>query len=73
MHWEEVKRYPQAETTTMNPWTLEANSHRTFEMQLTVQPDWPTGEPLRMTAELNGRKDVSPSLTLTVHLPIGVE
>ncbi len=73
MHWDEVKRYPQAETAMMSPWILEANSVRTFEMQLTAEPDWPTGEPLLMTAELNGRKDVSPSLTVNVHLPIDIE
>lgn len=73
LYWQEVKRYPQAETTIMSPWTLQANSRRTFEMQLTVEPDWPTGEPLLMTAELNGRKDVAPSLTLNVHLPVTVE
>lgn len=64
--WEEVKRYPQAATTALTPWTLKSNSARGFALQLTAQPDWPTGEPLRLTGELNGRAEASPGVTIEV-------
>lgn len=64
--WEEVKRYPQAATTALNPWTLKGNSERRFALQLTVQPDWPTGELLRLTGELNGKAEASPGITIEV-------
>ena len=64
--WEEVKRYPQAATTALTPWTLKGNSARRFALQLTVQPDWPTGELLRLTGELNGKAEASPGITIEV-------
>lgn len=64
--WEEVKRYPRAATMVMSPWTLEPHSVRSFVMQLTVEPDWPTAEALRITAELNGRREAAPGVTIEV-------
>jgi len=69
LSWEEVKRYPEAATTIMTPWTLPAGQKWTRIMNLTVEPDWPTGELLRVTAELNGREDASPALTVEVTPP----
>ncbi len=67
--WREVKHYPQAAIMVMSPWTLPARGQRTFAMNLTVEPDWPTGELLRITGELNGRDEVSPGVTVHVSLP----
>jgi len=64
--WDTVKRYPQAATMVMSPWELSAGQTRTFTLRLTVEPDWPTGEPLRMTAQLNGRESITPGIIITV-------
>ncbi len=64
--WEQVRRYPQATTMVMSPWTIQARKTRRFEMQLTVEPDWPTCEPIRLTAELNGRDGLRPELTVEI-------
>ena len=64
--WEQVKRYPQVATMVMNPWTLEPRSERRFELHLVVEPDWPTNEALLLTAELNGRGDVVPSIFIGI-------
>ena len=42
-------------------------------MGLTIEPDWPTGETLRITAEINGLENISPELGLTVSLPTSLE
>ena len=64
--WETVKRYPEVATMVMTPWTLAPHSERRFELNLTVGPDWPTNEPLRLTAELNGRTDLVPHVDIMV-------
>jgi hypothetical protein len=55
---EEVKRLPAASVMVAGTWKLEPGASRTFTLELPVERDWPTGEPLRITAELNGRPDV---------------
>ena len=65
--WQEVKRYPEAATMVMSPWTLAPGDRRVFARQLVVEPDWPTAELLRLTAELNGRDEVAPALVIEVH------
>ena len=67
--WEEVKRYPESAVMIMRPWSLAPGQKRTFAMQLAVEPDWPTGEVLRITAELNGRAEVAPGVTVEVSQP----
>ena len=71
--WEPVKRYPEAATMVMNPWTLAAESERKFELNLPVDPDWPSNESIRLTAELNGREEVSPGVIIEAISPPGVE
>lgn len=68
--WEEVKRYPATAAMIMSPWTLQRTTRRDFVMQMTVEPDWPVGEPLRITAELDGRPDVSPEVIVEVGPPV---
>jgi hypothetical protein len=46
------------------PWTLPPGGRRIFRRTISVEPDWPTGLALRMTAELNGA--AKPVSTLTI-------
>ena len=64
--WEEVKRYPGSAVMLMSSWELAPRGTRTFTLHLTVEPDWPTNEPLRLTAELNGKPKVSPGIVVRV-------
>lgn len=64
--WEEVLEYPQAAVMMINPWTLPGRKAETFTLNLKVEPNWPTGEPLRLVAVLNGREAVSPGVVIRV-------
>lgn len=66
LDWERIMRFPKTPTMIMRPWTLSAWGRRTFPMTLTVSPDWPTNQPLRITGELNGRPDAVPDLLVRV-------
>jgi hypothetical protein len=66
MAWEEVKRFPATAVTVARDWKLPAGDTHRFVMNLDVTPDWPTGEPLRLTAELNGRGDVQAAVLIEV-------
>lgn len=61
--WVEVKRYSSAAS---KPWTLSPGSSRSFPIPLHVESDWPTDEPLRITAEINGRPDLAPGIVVQV-------
>jgi len=65
--WRQVKRYPPTAVVVMKRWELSPGGRRRFTMKLTVEPDWPTGEPLKLTAELNGRDDAAPGVLILVH------
>lgn len=67
--WEQVKEYPQAATMVITPWTLEGGQTRRFELSPTIRPDWPTNEPLRVEAEVNGWSKASPAIVVTVERP----
>lgn len=56
--WEEIKRFPAAAIMVTRQWKLPAGGSHKVLMNLDVTADWPTGEPLKLTAELNGRGDV---------------
>ncbi len=58
MGWDEIKIYPQAAELTTRAWQLAPGAKRSFEMLLTVEPDWPTQDPVAVVAELNGRPDL---------------
>lgn len=64
--WIRVKEYPEAAIQVLSPWTLGAESERTFTRSIPVQPDWPVLEQMRLTTELNGRPDVRPEVMITV-------
>ena len=65
--WEQIHRYPRASTMLVMPWTLAAGQARSFPIVLAVEPDWPDGELLKLTAEINGRNELAPALTLNIH------
>jgi len=67
--WQQVKRYPEATTMVTTVWSIDPGSQRRFVIPITVEPDWPTGEVVAMTAELDGRPDVVPRLTFHVFVP----
>jgi len=62
--WEEVKQYPPSAMRIQTPWVLAARGRRTFRRSIPVEPDWPTGPALRLTARLNGTP--GPVCVLTV-------
>jgi len=67
--WEEVMRYPETDAQVLSPWRLAARAAHTFPpLELRVGPDWPSGEPLRITAELNGRPEPRAAGIVRVHL-----
>ncbi|MCD4699075.1 MAG: hypothetical protein K8R91_00680 [Phycisphaerae bacterium] len=56
--FEQVKRYPQTAVMVAAPWILSGRKTYKCTLNLPVEPDWPTSEPLKLTVELNGRDDV---------------
>ena len=56
--FEQVNRYPQTAVMVAAPWKLRGGKNYKCTLNLPVEPDWPTGEPLKLTVELNGRNDV---------------
>jgi hypothetical protein len=69
LNWVEVRRYPQAATMVVTAWQLPAGGHRAWRLDLPVEPDWPSFEPLRLSAELNGRPDAVAYATVQVGGP----
>jgi hypothetical protein len=63
---ETLKRYPQSSLQVRTPWVLPAGKSREFRMEMTIGPDWPTGEPLSLRAELNGVPGLQAGLTIIV-------
>jgi hypothetical protein len=66
---EEVKYYPRSATANILSWALPAGESRAFVLMVPVEPDWPVGEVLYVTAELNGYAKVSPSVFVRVDFP----
>jgi hypothetical protein len=66
---EEVKRYPATPTMVAAEWRLPAGSAQPFTQTLnvTVSPDWPTYEGLKLAAWLNGRPDVKPAGEIKIY------
>ncbi len=61
-----VKTLPEMAAQVLSPWVLEADSTRTFTRELEVTKDWPTHEILWLSAELNGRADLTPKVYFEV-------
>jgi hypothetical protein len=66
LYEEEFRAYPQAAIMIMSAWTLRGGQSKAFPIELTVEPDWPRGEAIRLAAELNGRPDVQPVVVITI-------
>jgi hypothetical protein len=64
--WGEVRRYPQTSLLLAQTWTLEPKEERRMVLNLTVEPDWPTGVPLRLVGFVNGRPEAAPAVTVSV-------
>ena len=65
--WEQVKSFPEMQTMVMNPWVLQAGASRTFTLNLPIAKDWPTNEPVRITAEINGLPGLAPGGVIRVY------
>ncbi|NQU76345.1 MAG: hypothetical protein HQ546_08555 [Planctomycetes bacterium] len=64
--WQRAKVYPEVSITQRSAWVLQRHEKRKFFMTVPVEPDWPTLELLRITAELNGRPDVRPFVLIEI-------
>ncbi len=64
--WRKVLEFPRSSVRVANLWTLTAGGARAFTLELPVERDWPTGEDLRLTAQLNGRPDVAPGVIIYI-------
>ena len=53
--WEVVHRYPENAAQIVTNWTLGPLESRSFPLNLKVERDWPTNEPLRLEVVVNGR------------------
>ncbi len=64
--WKQIKTYPSAAAIVTREWVISPHKTRTFAPVLTVEPDWPMYENLRLGVNLNGREDVAPFLNIEV-------
>jgi hypothetical protein len=58
--WRKVRVYPEAAAPVLSEWVIPPGGSRTFKTVLTVEPDWPTYENLRLETHLAGRESVRP-------------
>jgi hypothetical protein len=65
-HWARVNRYPEAAVMALHTWTLPPNSQKQWTVPLTVEPDWPVAEPLKVKAWINGLPNIAPSVQIRV-------
>jgi hypothetical protein len=63
----ELKHYPQFSQAVMKSWTLRPGEVRSFPLELTVEPDWPRGELLRMVGQVNGRPEIQPGVAISIN------
>jgi hypothetical protein len=66
---EQVRLYPATATSNILSWTLPAGQSRTFVLVVPVEPDWPVGEILHVSAELNGYGQLAPAVAILVRAP----
>ena len=69
MGWDCIKEYPLTSTIVSRPWKLTGKRARVFRPELTVEPDWPTHELLKIQAHINGREDLAPTVCIEVLPP----
>ena len=56
--WETVKTYPTGAADLLREWSIPAGHADVYQTTLIVEPDWPTGETLRISAEMNRHPEV---------------
>ncbi len=64
--WELFNRLPGAARTRLTTWRLEPGQVKVFHLTMDITPDWPTAETMRVTAQLNGRTDLTAEVVLRV-------
>ena len=64
--WKRIKTYPSASAIVATQWVIPPHGTRTFVPVLTVEPDWPMYENLRLVVSLNGREDVAPFFNIEI-------
>ena len=63
----QLKQYPQFSLIFVRVWTLNPHEIRSFPLELTVEPDWPSGELIRLSGEVNGRPEIQPGVMISVN------
>ena len=66
---EQVRVYPRTATANILSWTLPPGQTSIYVLMVPIEPDWPTGEILHVTAELNGYSKAAPSIFIIVRKP----
>lgn len=66
LRMDQVERYPKSAMSVPMTWTLDPGQSRSFTMELTVEPNWPRGEFLLLSAELNGRPNPVVGVVISV-------
>ncbi len=64
--WLRIKEYPEAVIARRQAWVLEGREEKSFSMTVPVEPDWPTRQLIKLTAELNGRTDARPYVLMEI-------
>ena len=54
LNWSCVRSWPAGAVVVTTTWGISPGQSQTFAPMLTVTPDWPTYEPLRLEAQING-------------------
>ena len=67
LFWQDVRSFPESTTMVLTTWTLRGGQQREFIVSLRVEPNWPTQEVLRLTAELNGRNEQQTGLDIVIN------
>jgi hypothetical protein len=66
---EQVRVYPASATSNILSWALPAKQSRTFGLIVPIEPDWPIGEVLHVSAELNGYGKLAPAVAVVISEP----
>ncbi len=67
--WDLVKTYPTSMILSPKVWQLDGGETRIFRMVVPVERDWPVGEELRVTAEMDGLDHGECGVVISVRRP----
>jgi hypothetical protein len=65
--WDRVKQYPAWASPVRVAWTLPPHGQRTWQLLLTVEPDWPVNERARLQAEINNGPPARASVPIEIY------